>query len=116
MLEAKIARVWPGEDVSYASGRRVKYCNVHRHSRIIVPSKTERRSPSVPIETGGNMPIILTRNRVASALLLLAALAAGSFADTIHLKDGSIIKGRITTFGGGKFVVVVGEGSRRKSM
>lgn len=61
------------------------------------------------------MPI-LTRTRLASAFFLLATLAVGSFADTIRLKDGSIIKGRITTFGGGKFVVVVGEGARRKSM
>jgi len=32
-----------------------------------------------------------------------------TFADTIRLKDGSIIKGKIVSFGGGKFVVMVGQ-------
>ncbi|MEP7213660.1 MAG: LecA/PA-IL family lectin [Acidobacteriota bacterium] len=47
---------------------------------------------------------------------LVFVLSTAAFADTIRLKDGSIVKGRITTFGGGKFVVTVGEGTRRKEM
>jgi hypothetical protein len=39
-----------------------------------------------------------------------------AFGDTIRLKDGSIIKGKIVSFGGGKFVVAMGEGSRRKEL
>ena len=39
-----------------------------------------------------------------------------TFADTLRLKDGSIIKGKIVGFGGGKFTVAMGEGSRRKQM
>lgn len=54
--------------------------------------------------------------RFALAILLIATLAAAAFADTLRLKDGSIIKGRIVSFGGGKFVVVVGDGSRQRQM
>jgi hypothetical protein len=39
-----------------------------------------------------------------------------AFADTIRLKDGSIIKGKIVGFAGGKFTVAVGEGSRQRKM
>jgi len=50
------------------------------------------------------------------AVTLIAILAVSAFADTIRLKDGSIIKGKITGFTGGKFVVVIGEGPRRREM
>lgn len=53
---------------------------------------------------------------IAFSVGLIFMLASGAFADTIRLKDGSIIKGRITSFGGGKFEIVLGEGTRRKSM
>jgi len=39
-----------------------------------------------------------------------------TFADTVRLKDGSIIKGKIISFGGGKFIVTMGEGARRKQL
>ena len=52
--------------------------------------------------------------RFVAAVAVVAAVASFTFADTIRLKDGSTIKGRITGFGGGKFTVAVGEGSRRK--
>ncbi len=45
---------------------------------------------------------------------LVALLAAAALGDTLRLKDGSIIKGRIVTFSGGKFVIVVGEGTGRQ--
>lgn len=48
--------------------------------------------------------------------LTICVLAVGTFADTIRLKDGSIIKGRIVGFGGGKFTVAIGEGSRRRDL
>lgn len=47
---------------------------------------------------------------------LIFALSAAAFADTLRLKDGSIIKGRIVSFSGGKFTVAVGEGSRSRQM
>ena len=47
---------------------------------------------------------------------VIAVLSLSAFADTLRLKDGSIIKGRITTFSDGRFVVVIGEGERRREM
>ncbi len=38
------------------------------------------------------------------------------FADTIKLKDGSIIRGRVIGFREGKFYVQIGEGSRERQM
>ncbi|MFN0139973.1 MAG: LecA/PA-IL family lectin [Pyrinomonadaceae bacterium] len=54
--------------------------------------------------------------RLLAASALMVSLTVVAFADTIRLKDGSIIKGKITAFGGGKFTVVMGEGSRRKEL
>ena len=51
--------------------------------------------------------------RVLGSLALVLSLGAVSFGDTLRLKDGSIIKGKIVSFGGGKFKVAMGEGSRR---
>ena len=52
--------------------------------------------------------------RWVAAFAVIIALFAFAFADTIRLKDGSTIKGRITGFNGGKFTVAVGEGNRRR--
>ncbi|MGI8786754.1 MAG: hypothetical protein ACR2HG_03190 [Pyrinomonadaceae bacterium] len=54
--------------------------------------------------------------RAASALCLALAMTLCAFGDTIRLKDGSIIKGKIVSFGGGKFVVAVGDGTRRRQL
>lgn len=59
---------------------------------------------------------MLTVIRPILAIGLVLAMSLSAFADTLRLKDGSIIKGRITTFGQGKFTVVVGEGSRQRQM
>jgi hypothetical protein len=62
----------------------------------------------------------MTRSRAFFKIFCSAALASvlavAAFADTLRLKDGSIIKGRITTFTDGRFVVVVGEGERRREL
>ncbi len=50
------------------------------------------------------------------SLVLILALSVLAFADTIRLKDGSIIKGRIVGFNGGFFIVAIGEGARRREM
>jgi len=47
--------------------------------------------------------------RVICVLCLTFTLTVAAFADTIRLKDGSIIKGKIVSFGGGKFVISVGQ-------
>jgi hypothetical protein len=55
--------------------------------------------------------------RIVTALsLVLFFCAASVFADTIRLKDGSIIKGRIIGFRDGQFVVSIGDGNRARQM
>lgn len=55
-------------------------------------------------------------NRAALACLLVLSMFGLCFADTIRLKDGSIIKGKIITFGEGKFTIVIGDGARQRQM
>lgn len=52
--------------------------------------------------------------RHISSWVLVLSLAPVAFADTLRLKDGSILKGKIVSFGSGKFTVAIGEGSRRR--
>ena len=47
---------------------------------------------------------------------IVLAFALTAFADTIRLKDGGIIKGKVVGFNGGSFVISVGEGSRRREL
>ncbi|MEQ1765444.1 MAG: LecA/PA-IL family lectin [Pyrinomonadaceae bacterium] len=54
--------------------------------------------------------------RTIASIGIIAVFTLSTFADTIRLKDGSIIKGRITTFTDGRFVVVIGDGERRREM
>jgi hypothetical protein len=54
--------------------------------------------------------------RAASVLCLALATTIAAFGDTIRLKDGSIIKGKITSFGNGKFVVSVNDGARQRQL
>lgn len=54
--------------------------------------------------------------RGAFSFFFVGVLFFSAFADTIRLKDGSIIKGKITGFGGGKFTITIGEGSRKKEL
>lgn len=54
--------------------------------------------------------------RVFFSLLLMAACSAAALADTLKLTDGSIIKGNIVSFSGGKFIVEIGEGARKKQL
>lgn len=54
--------------------------------------------------------------RAVCAFCLVFSMTILAFADTIRLKDGSIIKGRIVSFGGGKFTVVIGSGTRARQL
>lgn len=56
----------------------------------------------------------IARGFVTSVLVL--ALSIIAVADTIRLKDGSLIKGKIVSFGSGKFVIAMGEGARRRQL
>ena len=60
------------------------------------------------------MPRVICPVRLFVLVCLVISLAAAALGDTLRLKDGSIIKGRIVTFSGGKFVVVIGEGTGRQ--
>lgn len=54
--------------------------------------------------------------RLAMSLCLVFSISALAFADTIRLKDGSIIKGKIVSFGSGKFTISIGEGTRQRQL
>jgi len=49
-------------------------------------------------------------------LFIVLLVSTSVFADTIRLKDGSLIKGTIVSFIDGRFVVAVGEGARRREL
>jgi hypothetical protein len=51
-------------------------------------------------------------NSVVALLLVLTLGAATAFADTIRLKDGSVIRGQVIGFTNQQFTVVIGGGSR----
>lgn len=54
--------------------------------------------------------------RAFAVFCLCLSLTALAFGDTIRLKDGSIIKGKIVSFGGGKFVVLFADGTRERQL
>ncbi len=55
-------------------------------------------------------------SNLLSLLGLSLILCLSAFADTIKLKDGSIIKGKVIGFRDGQFIVLVGSGSRVRQM
>ncbi len=65
---------------------------------------------------GGSMFLKSKIYRVALTFSLILSMFALTFADTIRLKDGSIIKGKIVSFGEGKFTIVIGDGTRQRQM
>ena len=54
--------------------------------------------------------------RLVFVVCLILSVSVFAFADTIRLKDGSIIKGKIISFGGGVFTVVISDGARQRQM
>src|SRR3954470_11806257 len=57
-----------------------------------------------------------TRVRAVFSFIAVFVLSLSLFADTIRLKDGSIIKGTIIGFADGRFTIAVGEGTRRREL
>ena len=55
-------------------------------------------------------------SRVLSVFCLTLIMSVFAFGDTIRLKDGSIIKGKIVSFGGGRFTILIGDGARRRQL
>ncbi|MEO7659519.1 MAG: hypothetical protein ABIV48_07880 [Pyrinomonadaceae bacterium] len=62
------------------------------------------------------MLLISKTIRFFAISFMLLALSMIAIADTVRLRDGSIIKGRIVSFGNGKFIVEMGDGARRRQM
>lgn len=54
--------------------------------------------------------------RGLAAAVISVSLATLAFGDTVRLKDGSIIKGKIVGFSGGTFTISIGEGSRTRTL
>lgn len=54
--------------------------------------------------------------RIFLVTAVSGALVSVSFADTLRLKTGSMIKGRITGFRGGRFTITIGEGNRKRTL
>ena len=54
--------------------------------------------------------------RFVLSFCLIFCLSLAAFADTIRLKDGSVIKGRIVGFRDGQFTVQIGDGARSRQM
>lgn len=54
--------------------------------------------------------------RIVLSFCLVFCLAFVALADTIRLKDGSVIKGRIVGFRDGQFTVQIGDGTRSRQM
>jgi hypothetical protein len=66
--------------------------------------------------SGGSMSTRSKLLPLLSSFLVITALILPAMADTIHLKDGSLIKGQIVSFTGGNFVVEIGEGSHKRQL
>ena len=54
--------------------------------------------------------------KVLCVISLIASLSVLAFADTIRLKDGRTIKGKIVSFDGGNFTVMFDDGTRQRQM
>lgn len=54
--------------------------------------------------------------QIISIFVLTLGLAVFTFADTIKLKDGSIIKGKIISFDNNQFIILIGDGTRQKQL
>ncbi|HKX83257.1 MAG TPA: LecA/PA-IL family lectin [Pyrinomonadaceae bacterium] len=62
---------------------------------------------------------MFSRSNLLRSVIVVAVIslfASAGFADTIRLKTGSMIKGKITSFRGGRFTITIGEGSRMRTL
>jgi hypothetical protein len=63
-----------------------------------------------------NMLLKSNLYRLVFVVCLILSVSVFAFADTIRLKDGSIIKGKIISFTGGVFTIVISDGARQRQM
>lgn len=53
------------------------------------------------------------RKSLLSSLMCVAVIATSALGDTIHLKNGSVLKGKVTSFADDQFIVMLDTGSGR---
>src|SRR6185503_14553121 len=53
------------------------------------------------------------RKSLLSSLMCVAVFATSALGDTIHLKNGSVLKGKVTNFADDQFIVMLDTGSGR---
>lgn len=91
-----------------------KCCNQVHNFFINSPLAFHDNSSSLAID---RLEVVMTKYlRFLCSVVLVLTISVVSFGDTIRLKDGSILKGKITAFTGGKFSITIGEGSRSRQM
>ena len=93
--------------------------------RVVSPQTVYNPLPSTFINVeaehrsnaaGGFMNYRSSLSRVLLSALTIATFSLSIFADTVRLKDGSLIKGTIVNFADGRFTIAIGEGSRRREL
>src|SRR2546422_11699601 len=53
------------------------------------------------------------RKAICLSLICAASITSTALADTIHLKNGSVLKGKVTSFADDQFIVMLDTGSGR---
>src|SRR5437762_14328311 len=53
------------------------------------------------------------RKSLISSLMCVAVIVTSALGDTIHLKNGSVLKGKVTSFADDQFIVMLDTGSGR---
>ena len=53
------------------------------------------------------------RKSLLSSLMCVAVIATSALGDTLHLKNGSVLKGKVTSFADDQFIVMLDTGSGR---
>src|SRR5205085_4461062 len=82
-------------------------------SRSVFAKRRMCRRPITPSPVNPEGEIMNRRTFTPLAAIILAlTLSIGALADTIHLKDGSVIRGQVIGFKDQQFIVLVGSGSR----
>jgi hypothetical protein len=93
--------------------------------RVVSPQTVYNPLPSTFINVeaqhrsnaaGGFMNHRSSLFRVLLSALAITTFSLSIFADTVRLKDGSLIKGTIVNFAEGRFTIAIGEGSRRREL
>jgi hypothetical protein len=72
---------------------------------VVNPLHQQNNDAGSPQEVGVKIRKPLTNSLICLVVLLIVGIAA--FADTIKLKDGSVLKGKVVSFSQGRFTIVV---------